>query len=476
VITRRRGRDVRETTRAGDALLRAGDIVALTIAAPVALGLTQLVPGASPPPWDPVTVYGPPLAISLLLWAASAWLYQVYQARARPPWVEISRVTRALGLVAILAPNGFFFVKAQAVSRLAVGVYFVLAWLLLVGIRFSIRAVLRSMGRTGRRVRYYAVIGGGADAAELVQTIRAQEYGMRLAGYVLEDGGPPPVDGGVVLGRVSELASVLEQHVLDELLFAVPRERLPAMQDAILTAEELGVPVRISLEMMKFGRARVSVSEIAGVPMLALHRTPSDTLELAVKRAFDVLASAAVLVLLAPLYALVAVAIRLDSPGPVLFRQRRVGLNGRTFDILKFRSMYQDAETRQEALRVHNEMTGPVFKMARDPRVTRVGRLIRRTSLDEFPQFWNVLRGEMSIVGPRPPIPAEVRQYKRWQRRRLSVRPGITCIWQVSGRNAIDFERWMELDLQYIDGWSLWGDIQICLKTIPALLSARGAS
>jgi exopolysaccharide biosynthesis polyprenyl glycosylphosphotransferase len=466
---------MRETARAGDALLRIGDVVAFTIAAPVAVAVTQFVPGASPLPSDPFAVYWPPFAISLLVWATSAWLYQVYQARARPPWVEISRVSYALGLVAILAAAGFFLAKAESVSRLAVGVYFALAWVGLVGIRFSIRAVLRSMGRTGRRVRYYAIVGSGTYAAELVQVIRAQEYGMRLAGYVLEDGASPPDDGSAVLGRVSELAGLLEQHVLDELVIAVPRERLPAMEDAILTAEELGVPVRISLDVMRFGRARLSVSEIAGVPMLALHRTPSDTLALAVKRASDFAASATVLVVLAPLYAAIAVAIKLDSPGPVLFRQRRVGLNGRTFEILKFRSMYVDAEARLEALLAHNEMSGPVFKMSKDPRVTRVGRLIRRASLDEFPQFWNVLRGEMSVVGPRPPLPAEVRQYKRWQRRRLSVRPGITCIWQISGRNEIDFDRWMELDLQYIDGWSLWRDLQICLRTIPALLTARGA-
>jgi lipopolysaccharide/colanic/teichoic acid biosynthesis glycosyltransferase len=160
----------------------------------------------------------------------------------------------------------------------------------------------------------------------------------------------------------------------------------------------------------------------------------------------------------------------------VFFGQRRVGQNGRAFRMLKFRSMYQDAEQRLEALRALNEMSGPVFKMANDPRTTKVGRFLRRTSLDELPQFINVLRGEMSVVGPRPPIPAEVTQYKRWQRRRLSVRPGITCIWQISGRNGIDFDRWMELDLQYIDEWSLWRDVQICLKTIPAVLSARGAS
>jgi lipopolysaccharide/colanic/teichoic acid biosynthesis glycosyltransferase len=159
----------------------------------------------------------------------------------------------------------------------------------------------------------------------------------------------------------------------------------------------------------------------------------------------------------------------------VLFRQRRVGLNGREFGLYKFRSMCHDAESKLAELRHRNEMDGPVFKMREDPRVTRIGRFLRKTSLDEFPQFWNVLRGEMSVVGPRPPIPTEVRLYKRWQRRRLSVKPGITCTWQVSGRNEVDFARWMELDLHYIDNWSLWHDLKIVLQTIPAVILGRGA-
>jgi exopolysaccharide biosynthesis polyprenyl glycosylphosphotransferase len=400
----------------------------------------------------------------------------VYEARSHSPWLELVRVTWAVALVATLSTATLFLVKQRSASRLTVVFYYGVAWTLLVGIRFTIRASLRAMGRSGRRARYYAIVGSGRHAAELVEMIQEQEWGMRLAGHVLEDDAPAPAGAGsVVLGRVSELPRLLEEHVLDELVVAVPREKLSSMRDAILTAEELGVSVRISLDVMKFGRARMSVTEMAGMPMLALTRTPSYTLALAAKRAFDVLASTLVLLIASPVLAAVAIAIKLDSPGPVFFRQRRVGLNGRTFEIVKFRSMYVDAEARQEALRARNEMSGPVFKMTDDPRVTRIGRCIRRTSLDEFPQFFNVLRGDMSIVGPRPPIPAEVRQYKRWQRRRLSMKPGITCIWQVSGRNEIDFERWMELDLEYIDRWSLWNDLHICLRTIPAVLTARGA-
>jgi lipopolysaccharide/colanic/teichoic acid biosynthesis glycosyltransferase len=170
-----------------------------------------------------------------------------------------------------------------------------------------------------------------------------------------------------------------------------------------------------------------------------------------------------------------ALAVRLTSSGPILFAQRRVGLNGRTFRLYKFRSMFADAETRRAHLQHLNEMSGPVFKMKRDPRVTAVGRSLRRLSLDELPQLWNVVRGDMSLVGPRPPIPEEVQGYVRWQRRRLSMKPGLTCLWQVNGRNQVGFDEWMKLDLAYIDNWSLKLDLQILLRTIPALLQARGA-
>ena len=192
------------------------------------------------------------------------------------------------------------------------------------------------------------------------------------------------------------------------------------------------------------------------------------------KRLFDLACAAPLALVTLPLMTCIAVAIRLSSPGPVLFRQRRIGVNGRPFTLVKFRSMVPDAEARLEALRALNETSGAAFKLRNDPRVTRVGRFIRRTSIDELPQFWNVLRGEMSIVGPRP-LPAETDQFQRRHLRRLSVKPGITCTWQVSGRSSIGFDRWMELDLAYIDSWSLWQDVKILARTIPAVLIGRGA-
>jgi exopolysaccharide biosynthesis polyprenyl glycosylphosphotransferase len=380
-------------------------------------------------------------------------------------------------LVAFAVFAGIFFSKLAWVSRLLTGLYFLVALTLMVSSRLLLRVVAHAAGTTGNPVRYYAVVGSGELAAEIIGKLRSHpEWAMRLAGFVLEEGAQAVDPNCVILGQVNDLGTILEEHVLDDVVFAVPRERLHAIEDAVKICEEQGVGVMIALDVLRFGNARMSVGDLNGLPMLALTRAPSDELALAAKRIFDIAVSATVLLLLSPVLGALAIALKFDSPGPVFFKQRRVGLQGRTFNIYKFRSMYLDAEARLESLRAQNEMSGPVFKMKNDPRITRIGRFIRKTSLDEFPQFWNVLRGEMSVVGPRPPLPAEVRQYKRWQRRRLSVKPGITCVWQISGRNNIDFDRWMELDLEYIDQWSLWNDIQICIKTIPAVLGNRGAS
>jgi exopolysaccharide biosynthesis polyprenyl glycosylphosphotransferase len=204
-------------------------------------------------------------------------------------------------------------------------------------------------------------------------------------------------------------------------------------------------------------------------------QTPRGAYERWGKRLLDVVASSLALVVLSPVMALLAAAILLDSRGPVFYRSQRVGVGGRIFGFYKFRSMVVGAEGMLDQLRHLNEVDGPVFKISRDPRITRVGFWLRRTSLDELPQFWNVLRGEMSLVGPRPPIPSEVEQYEPWQLRRLSVRPGITCLWQVSGRSALRFEDWMRLDMEYIDHLSLGADVRILWRTVPAVLGRRGA-
>jgi exopolysaccharide biosynthesis polyprenyl glycosylphosphotransferase len=445
--------------------------VALWVASAVALALGFADPGKAP-----LVAHFPLLATVLLCWIAASSLSRLYAIyRTQPVITEILRLANSLALVGVGAAVAAPLWHDQTIPIAVLRLYPVSAFLLLLTGRFLIRWSARVARRRGFNTRRFAVVGQGAMAGEVMERFALHpEWGYTFAGYVLEEGAVAE-EGSQVLGRLSEFGTLLQEQVLDVVVFAVPSDRLGAVQEAARLCEEQGITVQIFLDMLHGGPARLASGDVDGLPMLAYTSVPTDELALAFKRLFDVVISAAALLVLAPVLAGVALAIRRESPGPVLFRQRRVGLNGREFDLFKFRSMHLDAEAQLAKLMALNEASGPVFKMRHDPRVTRIGRFIRKTSIDEFPQFWNVLRGEMSIVGPRPPIPSEVRQYKRWQRRRLSVRPGITCTWQISGRSDISFERWMELDLQYIDTWSLMGDLQIFAKTIPAVLTSRGA-
>ena len=260
------------------------------------------------------------------------------------------------------------------------------------------------------------------------------------------------------------------------MIFAIHRRELDRLEDLFLSLQEQGIRTRFAMDLFPHTQARVELEELDGVPLLSFATTPTSQLQLMSKRVLDIAVAALLLFIGLPIAGLIALMIKLVYGGNVLFRQTRCGLNGRFFTLYKFRTMVEDAEERRRELLHLNEMKGPVFKLRSDPRVTPLGRLLRRFSLDELPQLWNVLRGDMSLVGPRPPIPEEVAQYQRWQRRRLAMKPGLTCLWQVSGRNNLDFERWMQLDLEYIDSWSPMLDLKILLKTIPAVLSGKGAS
>ncbi len=458
-----------------EAALRLFDLSALIVALPVAYAIRDAI--MRTPSVHSIGYSAPFLSVTLLLWLAAAWMFEVYGVyRTRSLGTELYRIGRALAVVALSASALGYLAKQQEVSRLSFGLYFALASVLLVANRIAVRGIARAARRRGYNTRRFAVVGTGENAEYIIQD-RAEhpEWGFQFTGYILENGQRPESLPGPALGRLGQLGEILQNNVLDEVIFAVTRDHLDVLQPAVRLCEEQGVEVKICLNFFQAAIGRMAMEEVSGLPALAFTTTPTDEVALVLKRAFDIAASAIALVLLAPVFTIVAVAVRLDSNGPIFFRQRRVGLHGRAFVFYKFRSMCVDAEARLESLRQFSEVTGPVFKMRQDPRVTRVGHFIRRTSLDELPQFWNVLKGEMSIVGPRPPTPDEVRKYKPWQRRRLSMKPGITCTWQVSGRSDIDFERWMELDLAYIDNWSFWRDLQICFKTIPAVLSSRGA-
>ncbi len=322
------------------------------------------------------------------------------------------------------------------------------------------------------------VIGVGPLGRHTGLEIAAARKNRRVTGYLQLAGEAcdKRLPAGI-LGTADALETVLKTHVVHEVYLASGDESHHAqVQEAIRVCERFGIPFALPANRFRIARAeprdRAAMSD-GYVHYVSYRHKP---LQLALKRIFDIAASSAALVLLSPIMLGVALAIKLTSEGPVFFRQPRVGRYGRVFDMLKFRSMVANAEELKSKLLAQNEQTGPVFKMKRDPRVTAIGRFIRKYSIDELPQFINVLRGEMTIVGPRPPVPSEVAQYEAWQRRRLSVRPGITCVWQVSGRNEIGFEQWMYLDMQYIDNWSLGQDFQLIFKTVPVVLFGKGAS
>ena len=246
--------------------------------------------------------------------------------------------------------------------------------------------------------------------------------------------------------------------------------------DVVDACASAGVPITLLSDIFGDYLPPPQVWRFGSLPALNFAPVHHNRLALAAKRGLDVLGASVLLAATAPLLGAAMLAVRLTSPGPVLFRQLRCGLNGRTFEILKLRTMYCDAEARRDELAHLNEMDGPVFKIRDDPRVTPAGHLLRRLSIDELPQLWNVVLGEMSLVGPRPSLPSEVVEYQTFERRRLSMRPGLTCIWQVSGRNELHFEDWVRLDLQYIDTWSLGQDWRIMVQTLPAVVRGDGAS
>jgi exopolysaccharide biosynthesis polyprenyl glycosylphosphotransferase len=356
--------------------------------------------------------------------------------------------------------------------------FVILDGVLLLGLHFGLRVAARSVRAQGKNTRAALVVGTGAEARNLARRlVENRHWGMRLVGHLTERPGDA-VDGleHPLLGTVRDLPRILCEYVVDEVFVSVDRTRIADMESVFLHCERVGVTARLVLDFFPHRFAKVEMDDLDGTPTMAFTTTPRDAWALTAKRALDVVASGLFIAAFSWLYLLIAAAIKLSSRGPVFYRQTRVGMNGRRFTMLKFRSMGVDAERRQAELAHMNEMDGPVFKVKNDPRVTRVGRFLRKFSMDELPQLWNVFVGDMSLVGPRPPLPSEVEKYDDGQRRRLSVRPGLTCLWQISGRNTVNFEKWVELDLQYIDQWSLGLDLKILLKTVPVVLTGKGAS
>lgn len=342
--------------------------------------------------------------------------------------------------------------------------------------------VFKPLSRLAKPVQDVLIVGTGHLGMSTFENLTHADPDHRcnVIGFLQLDENQPNTlvgDTPPVLGHSDKLLDILSTHPVSEVYLAGRViEHGAQMQEVVSACERVGMPFALPLHSLRFERARLLSSSPARDGYLHYMSTAWKPMQYAVKRLMDIFASAVALFILSPVLLIVAAAIKLTSKGPVLFKQKRVGLHGATFDLLKFRSMVTNAEELKAKLMEKNEQTGPVFKMKNDPRITRIGHFIRKYSIDELPQLINILRGDMTIVGPRPAVLSEVAQYKAWQRRRLSVRPGLTCYWQVGGRNSIGFEEWMRLDLRYVDNWNLAVDIQLILQTFPAVLAGRGAS
>lgn len=391
------------------------------------------------------------------------------------------RVARGVAAGVVLTLGALFILQLVGQLSRTLFIGFSLISLFVVALsRRGLVARLRDRFRRGVDVHNVVIVGTAGEALPFIKSIEHRpDWGLRVLGVVHPDTSEDDEITGVsyrVIGRISDIASILEQNPVDQVYVTGHAWDVGTLRQLADVCEEIGVEFSIDANFLGLRVAQADLAEFEGNSVLTFSTTPANADALVVKRLMDIVLSGAALLALSPFFLITAILIKLEDPkGGVFFGQQRSGLYGRTFTMWKFRSMVADAEKLRAALEADNEMDGPVFKLTHDPRITRIGRFIRKTSIDEFPQFWNVFVGEMSLVGPRPPIPAEVAQYERWQMRRLSMKPGITCIWQVSGRNNIDFKTWMKLDLQYIDNWSLFLDLKLLLKTPYAVVMGTGA-
>lgn len=421
-------------------------------------------------------------AFFLLAWHVVFSSFGLYNSkRFSSRWAEVWDNSKATTLGCAIVLVAAIFLRIRMVTPLFILLFWVASTLVGGSSRMLFRFVLGGIRRRGRNLREMVVVGTNPRALRFVRKIEARpELGYRIAGFV--DGqwlglGMFEQTGYPLVSDLAGFPSFLREQVLDEVVIALPM--LSSYEKAARIAtlcEEQGIIVRILSDLFNLRVAQSRAEEFAGEAVTTLSTGSPDGWPHLLKRALDVAMSLAAMLLLSPLFLLAALIVKLTSPGASFFVQERVGLNKHRFRLYKFRTMVADATERQWEVEHLNEALGPVFKIKKDPRLTPVGKFLRKTSIDELPQLFNVLKGDMSLVGPRP-LP--VRDYQGfnedWQRRRFSVRPGITCLWQINGRSSVAFEKWMELDMQYIDHWSLGLDFKILAKTIPAVIKGAGA-
>ncbi len=423
--------------------------------------------------------YLPIQALFNITLLAFFWLDGVYVfRRGRSLLDQVWAITSATIKAVFIVWVAIFIYGPAVYSRLMIAEAGVLTILSLGSLRAALSWRAAQLRKRGVGVSNVLIIGAGELGRAVMRALFARpDLGYRCIGFLDDDPlrGQTDIGRFTALGSVSALPALLRRGGIDDVIITLPWSAQEKIAEIVALCQAHQVRVRIVPSLVQINFNRLDVSDFGGIPLLTLRESQFDPVSRAVKRAIDLVLGAFFLLISLPIMLIAAIAIRLESPGPIIYSQVRVGQNGRHFKVYKLRSMHKDADKERDKLRALNEASGPLFKIREDPRLTRVGRVIRKLSIDELPQFWNVIRGEMSIVGPRPPLPEEVQQYSDWHRERLRVKPGITGLWQISGRSELSFDEMVLLDVYYIENWSPALDLKIILATIPYVLSGRGA-
>ena len=443
-----------------------------------------------PKPWKGLTTdpnYYIVLLLIVIAWYISfKWMGMYMSYRQQAFWQFFVVILKSCFMGMVLVSIAMYLMHIQGVSRLLMGIFFMLNICLLTLSKFIIFKTLEKIRTDGFNTRNILIVGSEDRACQVIEAVeKFKATGYRVLGcFELEEEslGKTVCGDQKVIGLIRDLEAYLRNNIVDELIFAMPLKKIKNGDRYMVLAESMGIKVRIIPDwelhylMYRPGIATIQVEEFLGVYNMALQSTPQNEGKLLIKNAFDVSSAAFLILVLSPFFIVIGLAIKIFSKGPVLYKQERLGMNGRRFQVYKFRTMVKNADELLKELAEMNEADGPVFKIKNDPRIIPyVGSFLRKTSLDELPQLLNVIKGEMSLVGPRPPIPKEVDEYSVWHRRRLSMKPGITCLWQIAPRrNDLSFEDWMKLDLKYIDTWSLFNDFKILALTARAVLTGAG--
>jgi len=410
----------------------------------------------------------------IILTKLDAYTYQRFTSLRR----EMKIILKASLIGTLLLFAADFLFRFEYIPRTYIGIFLIVNFLSLAIEKIILFKFAKKIREKGKDRKKIIVVGTGLGAKDFVETVEKNlGWGLDIIGLITEDGSASGSElyGKRVLGTNKEIENILHQYPVDEVIVCASRNELGKVEDILGTCGREGIQFRIISDFFGSLAKRATIDHIYGLPIISFISVSNNEWCLYLKRLIDVLVSGVFLIILSPLFLTIAILVKMTSEGPVFYEWNVVGFNKKPFRSWKFRTMIINADEMKEKLMDLNEMKGPVFKIKTDPRITRVGRFLRKFSLDELPQLWSVFKGDMSLVGPRPAGPHELARYESWQRRKLSIKPGITCLWQANGRNKInDFNAWARMDLEYIDKWSLWLDMKILAKTAWVVISGTG--